>query len=439
MLLKSHYLLICLIVNTSILAQQKIKVYFNQSVDNSVSSITDAVSVSAIQDTIIKYINNANNSVDICNYNSSHSGIMTAINNAYLRGVHVRYIASKNVPLRNTQLSNLNPNIHLLQRSGGLPGFQEMHNKFIVIDQEDFNKATILTGSMNHTNNSLQNDFNNLIIIQHQELAAAYKTEFEEMWGSSTLIPDALNSKFGPDKTDNTQHIFNIDGIQVELYFSPSDNVSSKIKQKIQTANHSIAVAMLTFKDDSIADEIVLKQNAGINSTLLLHDDIGSSVFSYLSENGVETFMNNTSVVLHHKYALIDASQVDSDPIVISGSQNWNDNTEPTYDDNTLIIHDYVIAQQFLEEFTKRKAELSNSLSVENLENKLIVYPNPAEEMVYFSLPSNVQLVSLDGKILLDVKNVNSIDVRKITSGMYFLFFLDEQGTRVYYESILLK
>ena len=67
-----------------------ITVYFNQSVDNSASSLADAVQVSAFEDTLIAYIDRALNTLDVSNYNTGSLPIVNAINAAEARGVVVR-------------------------------------------------------------------------------------------------------------------------------------------------------------------------------------------------------------------------------------------------------------------------------------------------------------------------------------------------------------
>ena len=61
--------------------------------------------------------------------------------------------------------------------------------------------------------------------------------------------------------------------------------------------------------------------------------------------------------ILHHKYMLIDADSSESEPIVITGSQNWTTSAEDVNDENTLIIHNAQIAQQYLQEFIARYRE----------------------------------------------------------------------------------
>ena len=75
-----------------------IRPYFNHSVDNSVSTGVDAQNITThFNDTIKAYMDLAQNTLDICVYNASDATIATAINDAYNRGVQVRYIADDDV------------------------------------------------------------------------------------------------------------------------------------------------------------------------------------------------------------------------------------------------------------------------------------------------------------------------------------------------------
>ena len=47
------------------------------------------------------------------------------------------------------------------------------------------------------------------------------------------------------------------------------------------------------------------------------------------------------------------------------------------------------------------------------------VYPNPVADVLYFSLPCDVQVYSLDGKQVLDVAGATSVDVSGLNSGVY--------------------
>ncbi|MBI2966663.1 MAG: T9SS type A sorting domain-containing protein [Bacteroidetes bacterium] len=342
------------IVCTASGSSGEIRVYFNHPVDNNASTVTDAIYTPAFEDTIITYIDKIQSTLDIALYNNTRAATITAINNAYSRGVIVRYVADKTTS--NSALNNLNPAINVLKgNSSGI-----MHNKFAVIDRSSPNGAWVITGSVNWTYQSFFDDFNNLVIIQDQSLARAYTLEFEEMWGGIGFSPDSLNSKFGTAKSDNTPHEFRIGGKNVQLYFSPSDNATGTILKALNSAGSDISFALLTLTRKDIADSLISARNRGCLSRGAIEqiNDVGSE-YNYLLSNGIDVRSHLDSAgLLHHKYGIIDANLSSSDPTVITGSHNWTFSAEDVNDENMLVIHDNIIANMFLEEFEKRFNEL---------------------------------------------------------------------------------
>src|SRR5437870_5290684 len=89
------------IIGVSVISLQayaggKILFYFNHPVDNSVSTGVNAVYLnSCMADTLVAYINRARYTIDVAQYDfttGSYANIATAVNNAYARGVQVRWI-----------------------------------------------------------------------------------------------------------------------------------------------------------------------------------------------------------------------------------------------------------------------------------------------------------------------------------------------------------
>ncbi|MCH8318205.1 MAG: phospholipase, partial [Bacteroidetes bacterium] len=188
----------------------------------------------------------------------------------------------------------------------------------------------------------------------------AYTLEFEEMWGDTSATPNPGNAKFGPDKTNNTPHEFNIGGRLVELYFSPSDNTTSNILNAISTSDNDLEFALLSFTRNDLGTAVLDAHNAGVNVKGIMENENDSgSEYPFLTSNGVD-LLSHMSVpnTLHHKYAVIDAANAASDPTLITGSHNWSTSAETRNDENTLFIHDEVIANMYLEEFMARYCEL---------------------------------------------------------------------------------
>jgi phosphatidylserine/phosphatidylglycerophosphate/cardiolipin synthase-like enzyme len=403
-----------------------ISVYFNQSVDNSASSLTNALSVPAFEDTIISYINSAQYTLDICNYNTGSIAIVSAINAAFNSGVVVRYIGADNTGTNNSELSNISPSIPLIQRpSDG----EVMHNKFMIIDAATPSLSTVVTGSVNHTDNSCHQDYNNLVIIEDQSLAYAYEMEFEEMWGSTTNTPNLSNSKFGDAKTDNTPHSFTIGGLNVELYFSPSDGTTSHIETALLSADTDMQFAMLTFIHNDLGDAVITAHNAGVNVKGIIENTIyfGSEYNSLLSA-GVDVYSHLTiPYYLHHKYGIVDANNTTSDPLVITGSHNWTNSAEDDYDENTLIIHDAIIANMYYEEFMARYDEVSTSINkAETNPKEIIVYPNPTKEKISIACNNmeSVKIFDVTGKLMYErvvSTDIVDIDISTFSKGIIFV------------------
>ena len=416
-----------------------IKVYFNTEVDSSISTGTQAQDIgSGMEDTLIAYINRAEESIDFCIYNINNSGLSNvsgALNAAKNRGVNIRFITDGSTNHFGTQ--ELNNEIPVLERpeiqNGGI-----MHNKFAVFDANsaDPDRAWVWTGSTNITNDQINSDANNMVFIQDQTLAKTYQLEFEEMWGSSGDQPNTANAKFGDEKSDNTPHEFIIGGNRIESYFSPSDNTNQKIIGAINTADDDLNVEtmLITRADLALAIADAAQRGVEVNVITNYAGDNSESVNTILYDNlpsGKFVFDDFASGILHNKLAVIDVSDTNSDPQVITGSHNWSNSANDKNDENTLIIHSAEIANIYYQQFGYRFTENGGTLVVssENIEMADVkVFPNPVagQLTVSSSIPiSSVQLYSLSGKLIQERTNADSnqvkIGMQNKIAGIYIL------------------
>ena len=399
-----------------------IRPYFNHSVDVSVSTGVDAQNITTyFNDTIKAYMDLAQNTLDICVYNASDATIASAINDAYTRGVAVRYIADDDVT--NTMLSSLDPNIPIVMRDPSVAGI--MHNKFIIVDANSTNNSWVMGGSTNWTNPSnIFNDYNNLIFIQDEAIAKAYTLEFEEMWAGI----------FGTNKLDNTPHKFIVNGKDVEVYFSPSDQTTSKIINMIDNVDYSFEFGLLGFTRDDLGLAVIAKDGEfGVNVRgIIEQENITGSEFADLIAAGVNVKSHQgVPYQFHHKYAIADANVVASDPTVLTGSHNWSSNAENNSDENTLVIHDATIANIYLQEFTERFNELGTSGIDELIQLDITIFPNPSAGKVEVKSDVVIQQINLyavDGK-LLNTTEESVIQIK--TKGIYFIKIITEKGIAV--------
>ena len=93
-----------------------VRAYFNKSVDNSVAIIEDAQNIGVtMNDTIKAYIGQSSHTLDIAIYNHSDALITTAINDAYDRGVVVRYLSCATTS--SLAIGNLNSSIPVFEKT----------------------------------------------------------------------------------------------------------------------------------------------------------------------------------------------------------------------------------------------------------------------------------------------------------------------------------
>ena len=400
-----------------------IRPYFNHSVDVSFSTGVDAQNITtAFNDTIKAYMDLAQNTLDICVYNASDATIGAAINDAYDRGVAVRYIADDDVT--NIMLGSLNPNIPIVYRDPAPAGI--MHNKFIIVDVNSTNNSWVMGGSTNWTNPSnLFNDYNNLIFIQDKAIAKVYTLEFEEMWGGV----------FGHNKLDNTPHNFKVNGKDVEVYFSPSDQTTSHILEFINEVDYNLEFGLLSFTRDDLGLAVIAKDGEfGVNVRgIVEQENVTGSEFSNLIAAGVNVKSHQgVTHSFHHKYALADANSIASDPTILTGSHNWSSNAENNSDENTLVIHDATIANIYLQEFEKRWGELSGANAIyELISIEVSIFPNPSAGIININSDlkiNQINLYGVDGKYLSTTESKTiAIDVK----GIYFLKIITDKGTTV--------
>ena len=341
-----------------------IKVYFNNTVDNTVSTGADAIQLfEAIDDTLINYINRAKYSIDFTIYNYNTTGISditAALNAAHGRGVEIRVVYDMNMS-DNAGWDDLNAAIGKIvspeddyENNIGI-----MHNKFVVFDANspDPNDPIVWTGSTNFTPGQINEDPNNVIIIQDQSLAKVYRVEFEEMFGSSGLQPDPANARFGPKKLDNTPNEFLIDTIRVECYFSPSGKVNTIIEDAVRSADHQAFANTMLNTRTSIAYAFKDVSEAGVDTRVLVNSegqcDV-SNVIEILQNLGANFRDYNGSGILHHKTLIVDPGYPEDDPLVLTGCHNWSSSADNRNDENTLIIHSQEIANIYYQEFVER-------------------------------------------------------------------------------------
>jgi phosphatidylserine/phosphatidylglycerophosphate/cardiolipin synthase-like enzyme len=263
--------------------------------------------------------------------------VTTAFIEAHNRGVDVKFVIEKDYsdPKEHPESAAQYSRLAALGLTKTDDSEALMHNKFIVVDNK-----TVWTGSTNFTQNCLQKNNNNTIVIQSPELAKDYSTEFDEMW----------NGQFGAKSPANTPYPeVNVSGTTVECYFAPEDDVESQIAAELQQADKSVYFAAFTFTSDPVEEALLSKAKAGVAIEGIFESRQKSQYWAYdpLKAAGVPVLLDKNPNTMHHKFFIID------EDTVITGSFNPTSNANKSNDENILIIHNPDIAKLYYAEFSR--------------------------------------------------------------------------------------
>jgi hypothetical protein len=226
-------------------------------------------------------------------------------------------------------------------------------------------------------------------VIQDVALARAYQREFNQLWGGGSGNFNPSAALFSENKVVVNPSVFWIgeDSTKVKLYFSPQANTEAQINRALSTAQANIDLGLNLITRRTISNTMLSRFNDGVKVRGVIGAiSLQGSEFDYLSSwADVHHFSQAEFGLLHHKYAIIDGENTNSNSAVITGSHNWSANANFNNDENTLIIRSGRVANEFLQEFAVRYVQaggqdIFTAVSIEeehaNLPQELHLYPN---------------------------------------------------------------
>ncbi len=344
--------------------------YFNRSVDISLANPDTANGNVDLRQRLIAYINRATYSLDCAFYSFSDPPVTDALIARWNAGIKIRLILdAENGQSQADRLRGLGVPV-ITSTYGGNHASGIHHNKFVVCDGRDAatDNDWIWSGSTNCSTDQLLTDPNNAFEIQDFGMAQTFLVEFNEQWGSDTDAPNAANARMGSAKTDNTAHYFTVNGIPIEVWFSPSDGTDGRIAGYVSgTADFGVAYSILAFTSDPIADAMRARYESipgfyvrGVHETGNANGS-GSEYPEMKGTGGAEpwapaadVWIDAESGLHHHKYLIVDEGHPASDPILLSGSHNWSNAANTVNDENTVVFHSQRVANLYMQEFSAR-------------------------------------------------------------------------------------
>lgn len=383
-----------------------IKVFFNEAVDTSVALPGNkANGMSDMIQILVERIDNAKLSVDLAAYDLQNMRIGSALANAARRGVRVRVVTDvihrNHSPrfcqpmwdtLRKAGIYSIDDSGTIYKPDGSIDSLPKklpnsganMHHKFAVIDalSNDPNDDFLWTGTMNLTYTGPWNT-NSTLLIKDSGITNAYFKEFEQLWGSSTAIPDPEKARFHKAKHHLNTNIHWVNNTKVEVYFSPmnydktmpsiSARISDLINNYAQHDAHFLAFAI----SPSIPISQALWERSG-RGEINLKGVIDPAFYARYQKQGAiwglpEAGYGKRQILpakeirkLHAKTLLLDANYPYPEQhtaITITGSYNFSNSAEFVNDENCLIIHDNLITNQYYQDFMgvlNRSKEISH-------------------------------------------------------------------------------
>lgn len=371
-----------------------IKVYFNSTSDHSFALPgNESKDLYDMIQPLVNRIDSAKFSIDLVAYDLQNMRVGHALANAKRRGVRVRVITDiihrNHAPrftepmwdtLRAAGIFNIDdsgtiyhPDGRIIELYEKLPNSgANMHHKFAVFDllNEDPEDDYLWTGTMNITYTGPWNT-NATLLIKDSGLAGVYGEEFQQMWGSSTEIPNAKKALFHKDKRNVSQNIHYVNDVKVEAYFGPIDrrnskpSISSRITELINDyARHDVHFLAFAISPNIPISKALIERSG--RGEINLQGVIDPAFYArYRNNNQIwakpEMNFGNRKIMsgkevrkLHAKTMIIDAEYPYPEKhkaLTIVGSYNFSAAAEIANDENILMIYDNKIANQFLQDF----------------------------------------------------------------------------------------
>ncbi|MGQ9843453.1 MAG: phospholipase D-like domain-containing protein [Spirochaetota bacterium] len=217
-----------------------------------------------------------------------------------------------------------------------------MHNKFFIFD----NKA-VWTGSYNITPREAKLNNNNALYIESEEIASIYLAEFNEMFEEGIF---GNRTEYIPFPFLSNKYFVKLSDIDINVYFSPDDDIERIIMKLIEKAKQSIYFLAFSFTSDAIGEAMITKHKQGIAVKGVFEKrDIKNvnSEYIKLKVEGLDVLYDANINTMHHKVIIIDNEWV------ITGSYNFSKNAKKRNDENCIMIRSPEIAKLYIQEFEK--------------------------------------------------------------------------------------
>lgn len=146
---------------------------------------------------------------------------------------------------------------------------------------------------------------------------------------------------------------------KTDVFFSPKDDIETKLIDKINVAKNRIHAAIYMLTDKNIAQSLIDAKKRGVDVQVItdiscfeskfgkmkLLKDGGISVFVFKPNGNKNKYQNE---LMHNKFALIDN-------VLCTGSFNWTISANRRNQENIIFMDDESILQKYEKKFEELK------------------------------------------------------------------------------------
>ncbi len=222
-----------------------------------------------------------------------------------------------------------------------------MHDKYFVVDGR-----YLWTGSTNISDSGTGGYNANLVLVLDSPTVAGWYTrEFETMYGGKhhQQKPKTKDIYDGPLET-------RVGNATVQVLFSPQDRaISDGVRPLLQAAQERIDIAVFFLTSKAVTKDLIAAHQRGVKVRVILDATAAKNGYTkheLLREVGIAVKVESWGGKMHMKSAAIDGQHL------IAGSMNWTSAGEWDNDENTLLIHDPALAEQYHGTFDKLWASI---------------------------------------------------------------------------------
>ncbi|MCD6216554.1 hypothetical protein J7L05_01700 [bacterium] len=314
---------------------------------------------------IIELMENTVSTMEIASTMVNNADIASILVGLATRGVQIRVVTEKSnfdfidptLPATTRQVQQQLIDAGVQIRTDNDDANRLMHERYMIIDN-----TYLLVGSADFLCTSFSETINNVIIIESimsidnittaraadvNTVMDAFVFDFEQMFN---------RGKFGVGKEQLYKNTFEDTGTKIEVYFGPTNNILEQIVDELNNVDDIMFYSIQQFTNNIMAANMrIMKSNFTVQGVI---DSSSNLTEESYADVGAIKFDGQGYNTLNHKYIVIDFP-LDlwdyeypspgnlNDPVVVTGSANWNESNFTRNDESMIVVHDLAMAYRF--------------------------------------------------------------------------------------------